>query len=153
MFLCYTVIHTQKKTKLASLAVCMQSSNLFGAYIRNPNAKTSCILKHLPTSTRQREWEGKGFIWCTNVYVCVRVYMHACVYVCVCVWHLSWQIWKKVTITKTSPYASLNHSWEKLIHTYHYFCYGKSLHSVFSLVSWPRYNFVDQDTILSKDIH
>ena len=84
------------------------------------------------------------------VCVCARACVRARATVCVCVYarHLSWQIGKKWQSLKLHHYTSLNHSWEKLIHASHYFCCGKSLRSASSLVSWPRYNFVQRHTLL-----
>ena len=81
---CFCVIHTQKKSRLPRLAVCMQSSNLFwgGGISEILTPKLDVILKHLPTATRQERERGLyNVLMSVSVWACgcVRAYMHVCV--------------------------------------------------------------------------
>ena len=71
MFLCYTHLKEDQTAKSYSLHTVGQP---FWAISNIPLPKLAVSSKHLPTATRQREWEGKGFVQC----VCVCVWVRAC---------------------------------------------------------------------------
>ena len=83
MFLCYTHLKEDQTAKSYSLHTVGQP--FWARSISNvPLPKLAVSSKHLPTATRQREWEGKGFIRCVCVCVCVRACVCVCTCACVC---------------------------------------------------------------------